>query len=313
MVALLLVMPALLRRVAALLLSVLTSLLAMVALLLVVPALLLPMAALLLAVAASPLTVYALVLTVAASLLPVALLMTVHMLLLAMVASLLAEPALLRRAAASLLPVAASLLPVAASLLPVAVSLLPVPASLLALLASLLAVSLLVRHLQSGSSNNNAITDQAVAAALGLRGGLGNWGGKRNVLAQLPLVPYPTPAFDPLVTELLAHGNPLHSILAVILVFCTAPSLLQVGHVLDLSWSEVRDYLLPVAELLEPLGLPEQYYSNFRISRQLQDFLLDPSRPETFVDIPRWHAFVAKWCFDRSYLFDRSHLNSDKR
>ncbi|KAJ7247298.1 hypothetical protein C8J57DRAFT_1475827 [Mycena rebaudengoi] len=121
------------------------------------------------------------------------------------------------------------------------------------------------------------------------------------------LEPYPAPAFDPVVTELLAHGNHLHSILAVTLIFRTAPSLLQVGHVLDLSWSEVRDHLLPVAGLLEPPGLPEQYYSNFRISRQLQDFLLDPSRPETFVDIPRWHAFVAKWCFEGS------HLNCDKR
>ncbi|KAJ7247301.1 hypothetical protein C8J57DRAFT_1475829 [Mycena rebaudengoi] len=210
--------------------------------------------------------------------------------------------------------------------------------------------SLLAHHLQPGS-NNNAMTDQAAAAALGLRGGLGNGGGKGNLWpaddgdgedgaparrtmagagskpqqqqyqAQLQgpggngmgfvsathLEPYHAPAFDPVVTELLAHGNHLHSILAVTLIFHTAPSLLQVGRVLDLSWSEVRDHLLPVAELLEPPGLPEQYYSNFRISRQLQDFLLDPSRPETFVDIPRWHAFVAKWCFDRS------HLNYDKR
>ncbi|KAJ7247302.1 hypothetical protein C8J57DRAFT_1475830, partial [Mycena rebaudengoi] len=184
--------------------------------------------------------------------------------------------------------------------------------------------SLLAHHLQPGS-NNNAMTDQAAAAALGLRGGLGNGGGRGNVWpaddgdgedgalarrtmagagstqqqqqyeAQLQgpaengmavvgdthLEPYPAPAFDPLVTELLTHGNHLHSILALTLVFCTPPSLLQVDHVLDLSWSEVRDHLLPVAELLEPPGLPEQYYSNFRISRQLQDFLLDPSRPET--------------------------------
>ncbi|KAJ7235559.1 hypothetical protein C8J57DRAFT_142255 [Mycena rebaudengoi] len=118
---------------------------------------------------------------------------------------------------------------------------------------------------------------------------------------------HPEPFHDPGAPGLPAHGTRLHSILAVTLVRRTAPSPLQVGHVLDLPWSEVREYLLPLAEFLEPPGLPEHDYSTFRISRPLRDLLTDPSHPETFVDPREWHAFVALWCLNRSYL------NYDKR
>ncbi|KAJ7235580.1 hypothetical protein C8J57DRAFT_1336159 [Mycena rebaudengoi] len=112
----------------------------------------------------------------------------------------------------------------------------------------------------------------------------------------------PCLVFDSSTHGPLACGTPVHSIIAVVLVFKEAPSPLQVGHVLDLTWSEVREYLLPVAEFLEPPGLPEHYYSNFRISRNLRNLLIDPSHPETFVDLRKWHAFVALWCLTRSSL-----------
>jgi hypothetical protein len=110
------------------------------------------------------------------------------------------------------------------------------------------------------------------------------------------------PPFDSSVLGALSRESPLHLILAIVLAFNKPPSSLQIGHVLDLPWTEIRESLLPVVEFLDPPGLPECYYSNIHLSGQLRDLLINPSRPQTFVDLPKWHACLASWCLIRSRM-----------
>lgn len=97
--------------------------------------------------------------------------------------------------------------------------------------------------------------------------------------------------------------NPqLHSILALAFVFYQTPSPLQISHLLDISWENVLQCLVPVSELLDPPAPPEHYYSDILLSDRLRKFLSDPTCPATFVDSSRWHAFVAVWCLTRSSI-----------
>ncbi|KAJ7235588.1 hypothetical protein C8J57DRAFT_1378204 [Mycena rebaudengoi] len=109
------------------------------------------------------------------------------------------------------------------------------------------------------------------------------------------------PPFHPALAA-LARDSRLHAILAVVLVLYKSPTLLQIGHVLDIPWSEVRDHLLLISHLLESSSQLELYYSNIHLSSDLRNFLVDSSHSETFVDIPKWHGFVAGWCLNRSRL-----------
>ncbi|KAJ6580691.1 hypothetical protein B0H19DRAFT_483594 [Mycena capillaripes] len=105
-----------------------------------------------------------------------------------------------------------------------------------------------------------------------------------------------------LVRDALIWNPQLHSILAVALVFHQTPSPLQISHVLDISWENVRQSLVPVRELLDPAAVPEHFYSDIVISDRLRKVLSDPTCAATFVDQPRWHAFVAVWCLTRSNI-----------
>ncbi|KAJ7780055.1 hypothetical protein DFH07DRAFT_462262 [Mycena maculata] len=107
----------------------------------------------------------------------------------------------------------------------------------------------------------------------------------------------------PQVSDHLASNSQLCSIVAVAVVFYRAPSPLQIGHVLDISWEDVRRNLLSMPELFGSFDLPEDYYSEVHICHRVRNLL---SQPDSLVNLPKWHAFVARWCL-------RSNANYDAR
>ncbi|KAJ7113965.1 hypothetical protein C8R44DRAFT_855789 [Mycena epipterygia] len=105
----------------------------------------------------------------------------------------------------------------------------------------------------------------------------------------------------PHVRDALIWDPQLHVILALVLVFYQPPSPLQLAHVLDIPWEDVHESLAPVADLLEPPGLPTHYYSDIVLSDHLRAWLANDN-PATHVDPRRWHAVLAVWCLDRSNI-----------
>lgn len=108
----------------------------------------------------------------------------------------------------------------------------------------------------------------------------------------------------------LASNPQFYSILAVSIVFYEAPSPLQIGHVLHISWEDVRRILLSFPELFGSSDPPEHYYSEVHISQQVRTILSDPTHPESCVDLPRWHAFLARWCLNSDSSYDARYAAS---
>ncbi|KAJ7498199.1 hypothetical protein B0H11DRAFT_1999046 [Mycena galericulata] len=113
--------------------------------------------------------------------------------------------------------------------------------------------------------------------------------------------------FSSQVSDALSSNPQLYSIISVIMVFYQAPSPLQIGHVLGIPWEDVRRDLLSVPELIDCQVDPlEHYYSEVHISHRVPVLLSDPSQPDCLVNLPKWHAFVARWCL-------RSNASQDAR
>ncbi|KAJ7748694.1 hypothetical protein B0H16DRAFT_1725506 [Mycena metata] len=97
--------------------------------------------------------------------------------------------------------------------------------------------------------------------------------------------------------------NPyLHSILALVLALYRTPSSLQIAHLLDIRWETVLDSLLPVFQLLDPPAPPEYYHSDILLSDRMREVLVNPCYAATYVHLPKWHAYIAMWCLNRSDL-----------
>ncbi|KAJ7036660.1 hypothetical protein C8F04DRAFT_1095250 [Mycena alexandri] len=120
--------------------------------------------------------------------------------------------------------------------------------------------------------------------------------------------PRPTPeqAFDTCEQDyyVVHHAvvlNPqLHSILALVRTLYRTPSSLQIAHLLDIHWETVLESLMPVFQLLDPPAPPEHYYSDILLSDRMRKVLVNPCYSATYVHLPRWHAFIAVWCLNRS-------------
>ncbi|KAJ7230323.1 hypothetical protein GGX14DRAFT_582817 [Mycena pura] len=109
-----------------------------------------------------------------------------------------------------------------------------------------------------------------------------------------------SPRAHPGILESLTSRPQLHSIVAVMVVLQQGPSPLQISHVLGISWRDVHQDLhtLPEEFFDSSSGPPEHYYSEVHLSHSVKNRLSDPSQcdSEFWVDTPKWHALLAKWC-----------------
>ncbi|KAJ7792305.1 hypothetical protein B0H14DRAFT_2624052 [Mycena olivaceomarginata] len=108
------------------------------------------------------------------------------------------------------------------------------------------------------------------------------------------------PSLDPTIPAPLpegfrknANGNPLlHAILGVATVFHDPPSVLQISLILGVQWTKVGATIQPIAPYFEHLESTINFNSDVKLRQALKDSVAGA----VWLDAPKYHALVAKWC-----------------
>ncbi|KAJ7832776.1 hypothetical protein B0H14DRAFT_3142818 [Mycena olivaceomarginata] len=118
---------------------------------------------------------------------------------------------------------------------------------------------------------------------------MANWNEKHFPPSLDPTIPAPLPEGF----RKNANGNPLlHAILGVATVFHDPPSVLQISLILGVQWTKVGATIQPIAPYFEHLESTINFNSDVKLRQALKDSVAGA----VWLDAPKYHALVAKWC-----------------